>query len=313
MFVRVPILLLLLGLTATGLSAQIYQGAIVVDAADGRVLFEDAPDYRGPPASMTKLMTFLIVHDAIAAGEITLATPVTVTAADQSMGGTQVNLARGEVFAVEDLLYALMIESANDAAHALAHAAAGSRDAFIDRMNARARSLGMTNTEWKSPHGLPPASRRLADTDQTSPRDLATLSLTLLRETDILRYTSAGPRPFGAGVRAQAQMMDNHNNLLGKVHGVDGLKTGFTRAAGFCLSATAERDGRRLVAVIMGAPTSQQRDIKMAELIEYGFSLLAVPELAPVFETPVIDLSTPVTSDPQPAEIPAVRFELPND
>lgn len=308
---RATISFITFALAAIALPAQIYKGAIIVDAADGRVLFEDAPDYRGPPASVTKLMTFLVVHDALAAGELTLETPVIVTAEDQSMGGTQVNLARGERFPVEELLYALMIESANDAAHALAHATAGSREAFVERMNARARQLGMSATEWKSPHGLPPRSRQLADTDQTSPRDLVTLSLTLLRETNVLHYSAIERRPFGAGIRREAQMMDNHNNLLGKVHGVDGLKTGYTRAAGFCLSATAQRNGQRLVAVIMGAPTSQQRDIKMAEFIEFGFSRLALAPPEPVFVTPVIDLSAPITSGTTPAEVPAVRFDLP--
>lgn len=257
--------------------ASVYKGAIVIDVESGAVLFEDRPDYVGPPASVTKLMTFLVIHDAIQAGEISLRTPVTVSAADSRMGGTQVWLKHNEVFPVEELLYALMIQSANDAAHALAHAAGTTREEFVARMNARARQLGMNDTVWRSPHGLPPRSRKLADTDQTSPRDLARLSLALLSETDVLKYSAIEKRPFGGSQRTKTVAMDNHNNLLGKVPGIDGLKTGFTRAAGFCLAATAERNGRRIVAVIMGSPTSQERDIRMAELIEDAFAS-ALPE-----------------------------------
>ena len=178
-----------------------YKGAIVVDAASGAVLEEENADTVSPPASVTKLMTFLVVHDAVAAGQVRLDTPITATAADQSMGGTQVNLAAGETFRVEELLYALMVESANDAAHALTQGAGG-REAFVARMNARARSLGMTNTVFRSPHGLPPDNRKISDGDLASPRDLALLARELVSKTDVLRYTSVRVRPFGAGVRA---------------------------------------------------------------------------------------------------------------
>lgn len=285
--------------------ADVYKGAIVVDAADGSVLFADKSDFKGPPASVTKLMTFLVVHDAIKAGEISLGTRVTVSAEDSRMGGTQVWLAYNEVFTVQELLYALMIQSANDAAHALSHTAAANRTAFVARMNERALQLGMLDTIWRTPHGLPPRSRKLSETDQTSPRDLATLSLALLRETDVLHYSSIKSRAFGEGYRAKPVMMRTHNHLIGKVAGVDGLKTGFTRAAGFCLSATAERDGQRIVAVLMGCPTSQQRDIRMAELIEATFDQLNPPPIsrAPV-KAPVI---TPAPM-PRVLELPELQF-----
>ena len=312
--------------TTLGTSAQsraaVYQGAIVVDVDSGAILFEDNPDYVGPPASVTKLMTFLVVHDLIEAGRLSLDTPVTVSAADSRMGGTQVWLKHNEVFPVAELLYALMIQSANDAAHALSHAADNmTRDGFVALMNGRARALGMTNTIWRSPHGLPPRSRKLSETDQTSPRDLARLALALIEETDALHYTAIEKRSFGAGVRAKTVAMDNHNNLIGKVAGVDGLKTGFTRAAGFCLAATAERNGRRIIAVIMGSPTSQERDIKMAELIENAFAAdlpepttlrteaappQPAPELSPVSPAPApstgveftpIDLTAPISPE----------------
>jgi len=258
-----------------------YKGAIVTDAATGKVLFESNPDVVTPPASMAKLMTFAVLHDKLADRSLTLATPVTVNAADSRVGGTQVYLKEKEVFSVEELIYALMIQSANDAAHALARAGAGSRDAFVELMNAKARVLGMTNTTFRSPHGLPPANRRVADGDLTTPRDFAILCRYLLLNTDILTYTDVRVREFGLARPGGAQRMENHNKLLGKVAGVDGLKTGYTAGAGYCLSATAQRNGRRVIVVIMGSfgkngevDKGRTRDLKTADLIEKAFATL---------------------------------------
>jgi len=195
--------------------ATAYKGAIVLDAGSGRTLLADRADYRGPPASVAKLMTFLIVHDRLRRGDLTLQTPVATTAEAARTGGSQVYLAEKEIFPVEDLLHALMIASANDAAVALAIHLAGSREAFVGLMNARARELGLTQTLFRSPHGLPPSSRRIEDGDLTSPRDLATLSLHLIRETNILAYTSVKQRTFRPGPKRID--MVNHNHLLGKV------------------------------------------------------------------------------------------------
>lgn len=302
-------------------SAPAYKGAIIVDAATGQVLFEDNADVSNPPASVTKLMTFLIVHDKLQSGALTLQTPVTVTAEDSRMGGTQVWLKEKEVFSVEELLYALMIQSANDAASALAHAAAGSSSAFVELMNARARELGMLRTTFRSPHGLPPPSRRIADGDLTTPRDLAVLGRYLLLHTDILKYTSVKTRRFGEGQRPADRVvtMTNHNHLLNRVSGVDGLKTGFTNGAGFCLAATAERNGRRIVAVTMGSAERKARDIKMAELIERGFTLLPAgspafaraPEAAPA-STPILPAPLPAAErQPAPASEPVIKFSIP--
>ncbi|MGA3008031.1 MAG: D-alanyl-D-alanine carboxypeptidase family protein [Opitutaceae bacterium] len=251
-----------------------YKGAIVMDAASGQVLFEDNADEVGPPASVTKLMTFLVVQDRIASGALTLHTPVAITREDARIAGlrdsTNVQLKEGEAFSVDELLFALMIQSANDAANALGHAAAGSRAAFVERMNAKARELGLTHTTFHSPNGLPPPRGQLPDL--TSPRDLAVLSRYLLLHTDILRYTSVRSRSFGAGVRMQLVAMTNHNHLLGRIAGCDGLKTGFTNGAGFCLAATAQRGRHRVIAVIMGSSEAKLRDLKMAELIEKGFA-----------------------------------------
>lgn len=280
-----------------------YSGAIMIDADSTKILFEDGADVVSPPASMTKLMTFAVIHDKLADGSLKLDTPVTVTAADSKIGGTQVWLKEGEVFPVEELLYAMMIQSGNDAAHALACKVAGSPAAFVELMNAKARALGMTRTTFRTPHGLPPASRKTAEGDLTTPRDYATLSRYLLRETDVTKYSGVRERKFGEGKRPPDRViaMTNHNHLIGKVAGVDGLKTGFTNGAGYCLAATAERNNHRIIVVVMGSPDSKTRDFKVMEMIERGFAALpATPGpavvktgAAPVAKAPAAPAAAP--------------------
>ncbi len=286
-----------------------YKGAIVLDAATGKVLFEDRADYIGPPASVAKLMTFLIVHERIKRGDLTLQTPVHVNAEASKTGGSQVYLAEKEVFPVEEMLYALMIASANDAATALAIHVAGSKSSFVELMNTRARELGMGGTTFRSPHGLPPSNRKFEDSDQTSPRDLATLSGHLLKHTDVLAYTSVKKRVFRPGPKRID--MDNHNNLLGKVAGVDGLKTGFTRGAGFCLAATAQRNGRRVIVVTMGSPDSKTRDIKIAELLERGFAAIPMGAAVGPPGNAMISPAPRITPAPAPKEEPVIKFSVP--
>jgi D-alanyl-D-alanine carboxypeptidase len=219
------------------------------------------------------------------------------------MGGTQVYLDPREKFPVEELLYAMMIQSANDAAHALSRAAAGSTPAFVQLMNAKARALGMTHTTFRTPHGLPPPSRRDADGDISTPRDYALLCRHLLQNTDVLKYTSVRERDFGPNRAKGPQHMHNHNNLLGKIPGVDGLKTGYTQSAGYCLSVTAERNGRRVISVIMGSfgpgktiDKGRARDLKAVELVENGFAALpAVPSVKTVAPSPTANPALPPT------------------
>jgi D-alanyl-D-alanine carboxypeptidase (penicillin-binding protein 5/6) len=316
------------------------KGAIVIDAATGHVLFEDRADYSGPPASMTKLMTFAVLHDKLKAGALALDAPVRIMNED-NIGGTQVFLDPRETFPVEELIYAMMIQSANDAARALARFAGGSVEAFVAQMNAKAHELGMTHTTFRSPHGLPPSSRKLADSDISTPRDYALLCRYLLLNTDVLKYASVDKRDFAPERAKGAFKMDNHNKLLGKVAGVDGLKTGYTAAAGYCTSVTAQRNGRRVIVVIMGAfgPNGQHdlgtwRDRKAIELLERGFA--AIPADAPAFAgpkapapgakaAPASAVTTPAddsplsTSAPAPTAKPAassssnmtVKFSLP--
>ena len=298
-----------------------FKGAIVVDAATGAVLFEDRASVVTPPASMTKLMTFAIVHDRLQQGTLSVTTPVKITTEDARIGGTQVYLDPRETFPVDDLLYAMMIQSANDAAHALARVTAGSVPAFVELMNAKAKALGMTNTTFRTPHGLPPSSRRVAEGDLTTPRDFAKLCQYLLKNTNVLQYTSVRTRDFGTSRPKGPQHMKNHNNLLGKVDGVDGLKTGYTEGAGYCLSATAQRNGRRVILVIMGSfgPNGQKdlgktRDLKAVELLEKGFAALpaSAPAFAPAPPAPVGPAAATASSGADASPIvPAPRSAAP--
>lgn len=296
-----------------------HRGYIVTDATTGRVLLENNADTPNPPASVTKLMTFLVVHDKITAGQLTFDTPVTISREARRMGGSQVYLEEKEVFTVDELLYALLVQSANDAAAALAEAAAGSRDAFVELMNTRATQLGMTHTTWHTPHGLPPNTKLGQEPDLSSPRDLALLSRHLLLQTDILRFTSTKNRDFRPGPNVQA--MKNHNHLLWSVNGCDGLKTGYYAKAGFSLAATVQRNERRIIVVVLGVPARKQRDTLVATLIEKGFA--ALPSDTPAFQaqfkpaprpvpiTPAVPTTTigapPANSDAPPA----IQFTIP--
>jgi D-alanyl-D-alanine carboxypeptidase len=286
-----------------------YVGAIAIDAESGDVLFEDHADVTNPPASMTKLMTFAVLHDKLADGTIKLDTPVTVSRDEAKFAmksdSTAVWLKEKETFPVEELIYAMMIQSANDAALVLARAAAGSPEAFVELMNAKARALGMTRTTFRTPHGLTKGRVDPSTTDLTTPRDYAILSRYLVRATDALKYTAIKTRPFGAGQRTQLVAMRNHNNLLGKFTGLDGLKTGYTGGAGFCLAATAARNGRRIIAVVMGSPDSKTRDLKVMELLERGFA--ARPPVA----TPAVKIGAVAPATSAASEIPMVKTAPP--
>jgi len=290
-----------------------YVGAIVIDDASGRVLFEDNADARGYPASVTKLMTFLVIMDRVHGGQLTLETPITVSAEASRTGGSQVYLKQGEVFTVDELLYALMIQSANDAAVALAVHVAGSKEAFVELMNAKARQLGLARTTFHSPHGLPPGKGQ--EVDVTTARDLAVLSRELIDHGDILRYSSVKVRTLRAQSASPFEMR-NHNHLLGKLAGCDGLKTGYFSAAGYSLAATVERNGRRIIAVVLGSEASKTRDFKVMELVEKGFAATAgtipVDKLTVAPAKPAAagaKSATPAAKPAAPAEIPTVKTD----
>ncbi len=263
------------------ISRNPYIGAIAIDATTGKVLFEDSADAKGYPASMLKLMDLLIIQEKLEAGQLSLQDQVPVSAKAAKTGGSQVWLAEKESFTLEDMLYALMIRSANDAAVAIAEKVAGTTDGFVELMNKKARDLGMTSTVFHSVHGLPPAAGQ--ENDVTTPRDFARLCAELLKHPDILRYTSTRERPFRPNSPRMVTMR-THNHLLGSVQGCDGLKTGYTANAGYSIAVTAARNGHRVIEVIMGSSDLKTRDGKAKEILARSFAQLgtiAAPGAAP--------------------------------
>jgi len=260
------------------ISRNPYSGAIVIDAATGKVLFEDNADGRGYPASITKLMVLLVILDAVDAHRLSLNEPVTVTAKASKIGGSQVYLKENEVFPVDELLYALVVQSANDAATALAIHYAGGKEAFVELMNRRAQEIGMKDTIFRSVHGLPPGKGQLPDV--STPRDIAKLCRELLKKPGVLKYTSTRQRSFRADT-AQPFMMRNHNRLLGRIQGCDGLKTGYFRAAGFSIAATASRRNQRAIAVVFGASNGKVRDAEAKEMLSRGLMELVMKATPP--------------------------------
>lgn len=250
-------------------AADPYLGAIVVEATTGEVLFEDSADEQGYPASVIKLMTLLLVLEQVDAGALSLDDAVLVSADASRMGGSQVYLKEHESFSVDELLYALVVQSANDAAAALAERVSGSRDAFVELMAARASELGMDSTEIHSVHGLPPAAGQQPDV--TTARDLSILCRELMKHPRALEYTATQERPFRDG----EFIMRTHNSLLLKVPGCDGLKTGYFRKAGYSIAATAERQGNRIIAIVLDSKDRVARNRKAEELLAYGFRELA--------------------------------------
>jgi D-alanyl-D-alanine carboxypeptidase (penicillin-binding protein 5/6) len=286
------IVVLLVGVVGSAAALQIkhkhpYLGAIVVDAATGRVLYENNADVRGYPASVTKLMVLLIILEAVDDGRLSLDEPVTVTRTAAKMGGSQVYLAENEVFPVEELLYALVVESANDAAAALAIHVAGSKDDFVKLMNARAKEIGLNATEFHSVHGLPPG--RGQKPDVSTARDIAKLSRVLLKNPNVFKYTSVRTRYFRTDAE-EPFIMTSSNTLLKTMKGCDGLKTGFFNAAGFSISATATRNDKRAVAVILGAESYKVRDAKAKKMLNEALTELVSyappPSPPPAQETP---------------------------
>lgn len=255
------------------LSRDPYLGAVAVDAGTENVLFEDNADATGYPASMVKMMNMLIILEAIDAKQMDLQEEITVSEEVARIGGSQVYLKENEVFTVEELLYALAVQSANDAATALAIHYAGSKEAFVHIMNRRGRELGMKDTEFHSVHGLPPGRGQLPDI--STPRDMVKLSLKLLKHPEALKYTSTKMRLFRTDID-EPFIMRNHNHLVRDFEGCDGLKTGYFHAAGFSIAATAANKEGRAVAVIMGSAYSKVRDKKAREFLASSLAEIAL-------------------------------------
>ena len=238
------------------------RSAILIEPESCKILFEKDADTLMPPASITKIMTMLLVMEAIDSGKISLEDTVTCSPHASSMGGTQIWFEPGEQMTVHELLKATAIASANDASVALGEHVAGSEEGFVNLMNTRAEALGMTNTTFKNATGLD------ADGHMTTARDIAAMSAELLRHPKITEYTTI----WMDSLRNGETQLVNTNKLIRFFKGATGLKTGTTDGAGSCLSASATRDGLSLIAVVLGSDTSDQRFGAARGLLEYGFA-----------------------------------------
>lgn len=251
--------------------------AILVEKTTGQVMYEKNPDERMRPASVTKIMTILLIMEAIEKGQFGYTDMVTASAYATSMGGSQVYLKENEQMSVDEMLKCIVVASANDACVAMAEYVAGSVDEFVARMNERAQQLGMTNTTFMNCTGLE------AEGHLTTARDISVMSRELLRHEDIKKYTKI----WMDSIRNGQFGLTNTNKLIRFYDKATGLKTGFTKESMYCISATAEDNGMELIAVIMAAPSSDQRNADAKALLNYGFSKYALystdkKELEPV-------------------------------
>ncbi|MCL6595612.1 MAG: D-alanyl-D-alanine carboxypeptidase [Firmicutes bacterium] len=242
--------------------------AVLADAASGRVLFQHGGDVVRPPASMTKIMTLVLAVQALRSGRVRWGDLVAASDEAYRTGGSQIWLEPGEVLPFGQLLTAVAVGSANDAAVAIAEHLAGSETAFVAEMNAMAARLGMRATHFVNASGLDGPGQAT----RTTALDMARLGAYAAGMPELVRLTSRREDRSLRDGRGGHLWLVNTNRLLGQVPGVDGLKTGYTAAAGFCLTATARRDGLRLVAVVMGAPTSRARFETAASLLNWGFA-----------------------------------------
>lgn len=239
---------------------------LVISAATGEEVSSQDPDRPGAPASMTKMMLALLVMEAVRDGQLKLSDSIQTSRVASKMGGSQVYLKEGESFSVEEMMAALMIGSANDAAAALAERIGGTIEGAVKLMNERAAALKLTKTSFGSVHGLPPGPGQRGDV--TTPRDMARLGQELVKFPDVLRWTGTQEAPFRGGVF----ILRNSNQLIGHFQGADGIKTGHFRDAGYNVAATAKRGNLRLIAVVMGAPTNKARFTEAARLLGEGFA-----------------------------------------
>ncbi|MGH2342359.1 SPOR domain-containing protein [Segnochrobactraceae bacterium EtOH-i3] len=251
------VLMASLGVLSPALAAAERYAAIVIDANTGKTLFERNADDPRYPASLTKMMTLYILFEELTARRMSLATPLKVSAHASAQAPSKMGLKPGQTITAGEAIRALVVKSANDVAVVVAENISGSEDAFARRMTQTARSIGMRNTTFRNASGLPDPGQK------TTARDMATLGIALrARHPTLYRFFSTTSFQF------RGQTIRGHNRLLGRVEGVDGIKTGFIRLSGFNLVTSVNRNGRLLVATVMGGQTARARDAHMAELIE---------------------------------------------
>ena len=271
-FVALALILTGLPVRAKAAPAEVpAKSALLMDAATGTILYEQNSHEKLPPASVTKVMTLLLIMEAIDSGRIGWNDTVTASEAAAAKGGSQVYLKVGETMTVTDMVKSIAVSSANDCACAMAEHIAGSETAFVEQMNRRAQELGMADTHFVNCTGLddePNAAEHL-----TSAHDIAIMSRQLLTaHPDIKKFTTIWMDTIRNGTFG----LSNTNKLVRFYKGATGLKTGFTAKAGYCLSASASRDGMELIAVVMGSGTSQDRFAACKQLLDYGFANYAL-------------------------------------
>ncbi|MFD2611951.1 D-alanyl-D-alanine carboxypeptidase family protein [Paenibacillus gansuensis] len=239
--------------------------AVLMDASSGTIIYEKNGMEQRPPASITKIMTMLLIMEALDRGEIKLTDKVSTSEYAASMGGSQIFLEPGEEMTVDDMLKGIAMASGNDASVAMAEKLAGSEEAFVQRMNERAKELGMNSTNFVNCNGLP------APNHYTSAHDIALMSKELLKHEEVTKYTSA----YQDYLRKDSEKpfwLVNTNKLVRFYSGADGLKTGYTGEAKFCLSATAKRGQFRIIAVVMGEPNTKIRNSEVSKMFDWGFA-----------------------------------------
>lgn len=249
--------------TNLGLNAK---SAVLMEESTGNILYESNPDERMPIASVTKIMTMLLIMEAVDNGKITLDDMVIVSENAMSYGGSTMFLEAGEQLTVNDMMKGIAVASANDGCVAMAEHLAGSESAFVDMMNAKAKELGMENTHFMNTNGLD------QDDHYSSAKDVAIMSRALINHKTIFNYTSI----WMDTLRGGKFQLANTNKMIRFYEGANGLKTGSTSKALCCLSATAKRDDMQLIAVVLGAPTSAERFASAKSLLDYGFANYAV-------------------------------------
>lgn len=241
------------------------KSAVLIERDTGTILYNKNSDEMLPPASMTKIMTMLLIMEAIDLGKIKWDDKIRTSEYAASMGGSQIFLEPGEEMNTEEMLKGIAIGSANDASVAMAERIAGSEEAFVEMMNAKVKELGLKNTVFKNVTGLP------EDGHYSTAHDMAVMAKELLKYEGITKFTGT----YEAYLREQSDKkfwLVNTNRLVRFYPGVDGLKTGFTNEAKYCLTATAEKDGMRVIAVVFGAPTSKERNAQISKMLDYAFA-----------------------------------------
>lgn len=249
------------------------KSAILMEASSGKVVYEKNSHEKFAPASVTKVMTMLLAIENVDNGKMTLNDKITASENAKKMGGSTMLLDTGEIRTVEEILKGIAIASGNDAAVAMAEYLGGSEDGFVQMMNKRAKELGMNDTNFKNCTGLP------VQDHYTTAYDISIMSRELLRHPKILKYTGTYMDNISEGRKSPIELV-NHNKLVRFFKGCDGLKTGYTSEAKYCISATATRDGVRMLSVIMGAPTYKIRNRDASMLLNFGFSKFESKKLA---------------------------------